>query len=327
MEKCYDMDRNTSHDLLLRYVWNIFGPLGKWAKMAMDWNDLKVFLALERCGSARAAAAQLGTSHSTVLRRLHVLEQALRAQLFDRTPDGLAISPSGARLLVKAQQIEAEVFEVEREVLGADIRLQGPIRLTVPPPVMQYLLMPHLTQFRKDYPEIDLEIIATYRYSDLSRRDADVAIRFSEAPDDYLVGRRLPTFRDAIYAAPSYVDQVNAADFKDGPEWIGWSNAVKFTQRISKTIFATNPVCWHLPSLALQAEAARQGLGMALLPCIVGDRDPLLTRMPGTSTYDTLPAWLLTHPDLRRMERVRIFARLLSDFVSREKHFVSGSTP
>lgn len=293
--------------------------------MALDWNDLKVFLALERGGSARAAATRLGTSHSTVLRRLQTLEDALGAKVFDRTPDGLTLTGPGARLLVKAQQIEAEIVEVERDVQGADIRLQGPIRLTVPPPVAKFLLLPHLARFRQDYPEIDLEVAATYGYSDLGRRDADIAIRFAEAPDDHLIGRRLPVFRDAVYASHAYVEASCRTPGDVAATWIGWPEAARFAARIAQTPFAAYPVAWRLPGLELQAEAARQGHGMALLPCIMGDRDPSLARVPGSGTYDTLPAWLLTHPDLRRMERVRVFARFVAKAVSDESDFVGGS--
>jgi DNA-binding transcriptional LysR family regulator len=295
--------------------------------MALDWNDLKVFLALERGGSARAAATRLGTSHSTVLRRLQTLEDALGTKVFDRTPDGLILTGPGARLLVKAQQIEAEVFEVERDVLGADIRMQGPIRLTLPPPVAKYLLLPHLARFRKDYPEIELEVIATYGYSDLGRRDADIAIRFSGAPDDHLVGRQLPQFRDAVFASHAYVDANCRMEANLNAAWIGWPEVARFADRIAPTAFASHPVAWRLPGLELQAEAARQGLGMALLPCIMGDKDPSLRRVPGTGTYDTLPAWLLTHPDLRRMERVRVFARMIAQSASADSDFVSGMRP
>jgi DNA-binding transcriptional LysR family regulator len=293
--------------------------------MALDWNDLKVFLALERGGSARTAALQLGTSHSTVLRRLQSLEDGLGAKLFDRTPDGLILTGPGARLMVKAQQIEAEIVEVERDVRGADIRLQGLIRLTVPPPVAKYLLLPHLARFRQHYPEIDLEVAATYGYSDLGRRDADIAIRFSETPDDHLVGRQLPTFRDAVFASQAYVEVNFRTADNSSAVWIGWPEAARFAARISRTPFAFYPVGWRLPGLELQAEAARQGHGIALLPCIMGDRDPLLVRVPGTGTYETLPAWLLTHPDLRRMERVRVFARFLAKAIGDESGFLDGS--
>lgn len=293
--------------------------------MDLDWNDLRVFLALERGGSARAAAAQTGSSHSTVLRRLQALEEALGTRVFDRTPDGLVLTGPGARLLVKAQQIEADVLEVERDVRGADIRLQGPIRLTVPPPVAKYLLLPYLARFRDNYPDIHLEVVATYTFSDLDRRDADVAIRFSEAPDEHLVGRRLPRFCDAVYASRNYVEANFGSGAGADAAWIGWPDARRFLDRVSGTAFGRHKIAWQLPSLELQAEAARQGHGMALLPCIMGDPDPALVRVPGSETYDTLPAWLLTHPDLRRLERVRVFAGIIANAVAEQSDRACGA--
>ncbi|ABD53639.1 LysR family transcriptional regulator [Jannaschia sp. CCS1] len=289
--------------------------------MALDWHDLKVFLAMERGKSARAAAASLGSSHSTVLRRLQALEAALGARVFDRTPDGLAITGAGERLLTKAQQIEADVLEVERDVAQSDIVLKGPVRLTAPPAVLKYLLLPALSQFRADYPDITLDVIATDGFSDLGRRDADIAIRFAANPDEYLVGRTLPPFHDAIYVA---------ADHSGGPDtghqdgWIAWTAEQRFQDRIARTPFAASPIGWRLPGLELQAEAARQGLGMALLPCIMGDTDPALKRLAPAFTQPTLPAWLLRHPDLRRLERVRVFAQFLSDKISEQRDFVAG---
>ena len=283
----------------------------------MDWNDLKVFLALDREGSARAAAARLSTSHSTVLRRLDTLETALSTRLFDRTPDGLVLTAAGARLSEKAQRIEAEMLDAQRDLSGTDVRLQGPIRLTLPPIVAQYLLLPHLARFRALYPDITLDIVPTDAFADLNRRDADLAIRFSETPADHLVGRRLPPFHDAIYAAPG----------DPPPHWIGWSDEDAFRRRIRATPFARAPIAWAFPGLELQAAAARDGLGMALLPCIMGDSDPRLVRLPGSGTYPTLPGWILTHPDLRRMERVRVLARFLHDALSGEADRIAGHLP
>ncbi len=293
--------------------------------MPLDWNNLKVFLAVERGGSARAAATHMGASHSTVLRRLQALEKALGTKVFDRTPDGLVITGHGERLLVKAQQIEAEVLEVERDVAGADIVLQGLVRLTAPPAVLKHLLLPALGAFRVDFPEIDLDVIATDAMTDLSRRDADVAIRFSKAPDDHLVGRRLPTFNDAIYVAREQMDETTHTDQSSNLGWISWPNEEQFRQRISTSPFAKAPVHWRLPDLELQAQAARDGLGMALLPCIIGDRDDRLQRLVPGFTQPTLPAWLLQHPDLRRLERVRVFSQFLYQAIMAQQDFVAGT--
>ncbi len=285
--------------------------------MSLDWNDLKVFLALERGRSARAAAISLGTSHSTVLRRLQVLEEALGAQVFDRTPDGLVITAPGETLLQKAQQIESDFLEVEREVAGADVTLKGPVRLTAPPAVLKYLMLPILAEFQKEYPEITIEIVSTNKFTDLNKRDADIAIRFSEDPDEYLFGRRLPTFHDAIYCASDIEDL-------QGMGWISWTNSALFQKRVATTPVSKSPIGWTVPTLELQAQAAREGLGMALLPCIMGDRDSRLQRVVPEFTQPTLTAWLLQHPDLRRLERVRIFSEFIYVAVAKQKGLVAG---
>jgi len=108
------------------------------------------------------------------------------------------------------------------------------------------------------HPGIEIELVATYAYADLSRRDADLAIRFSETPDPHLVGRRLPPFRDAIYASAQYVRE-NTFKPEDGSaRWIGWSDHTTFANRIAKTPYAQVGVAWSLPTISIQAMAARQ---------------------------------------------------------------------
>lgn len=311
------MDYIGPREPFLHILWSDIRPPREETKMSLDWNDLKVFLALERGRSARAAAVSLGTSHSTVLRRLQMLEHALGAQVFDRTPEGLVITGPGETLLRKAQQIEADFLEVEREVAGADVVLKGAVRLTAPPALLKYLMLPILADFRAKYPEIKIEIVSTNRFTDLNKRDADIAIRFSEKPDDYLVGRRLPPFHDAIFCARGTTDP-------QGMGWIGWTNAVLFQERIATTPLSSAPVDWTIPSLELQAQAAREGLGMALLPCVMGDPDDRLQRVIPNFTQPTLTAWLLQHPDLRRLERVRIFAEFVFAAISKQRGFVAG---
>lgn len=292
--------------------------------MQSDWNDLQVFLAIERGKKARNAAARLKCSHSTILRRLEAFEKRVGARLFDRTPDGFLVTEAGSRILGRAQQVESEILELERLVDGHDVRLKGPIRLTVPPPMAQYLLLPILVKFREMYPLIDIDLVTTNTYSDLSRRDADIAIRFSDEPEEHLVGRRLPPFRDAIYASADYIDQHWKNKDKAEPEWIAWTAKAAFRKRAETTPYANAAINWQMPSLSLQAQAAREGMGMVFLPCILGDSDPLLERVPNSGTYDGRPAWLLTHPDLRSMERVRVFSKFLAEEIFKREAFVSG---
>ncbi|MFQ6553526.1 LysR family transcriptional regulator [Aestuariibius insulae] len=295
--------------------------------MQNDWNDLQIFLALERGKTAREAGARLKVSHSTISRRLDAMETRFGTKLFDRTPDGFVPNASGARILARAQQIEAEMMELERIVIGSDVRLQGDIRLTAPPPVCDYLILPMIAEFKAQYPLITIDLESTYDHADLSRRDADLAIRFSEEPDDYLVGRRLPVFGEAVYASPAYI----AAHWEKGravdPEWIGWPTGGPLFDRARKASFPKARINWIMPNLNLHARAAAHGLGMTSIPCVMGDQYPGLVRVPGTQITATHPGWLLTHPDLRRMERVRVFAKFLAEAILGKADLVGGLDP
>ncbi|GFE65118.1 LysR family transcriptional regulator [Litoreibacter roseus] len=293
--------------------------------MQNDWNDLQIFLALERAGTARAAGERLKVSHSTVSRRLTAMEERFGTKLFDRTPDGFIPNASGARILARAQQIEAEMMELERFVVGNDIRLQGDIRLTAPPPVTEYLLLPMLEQFRDKYPLITIELHSTFGQADLSRRDADLAIRFSEKPDDHLVGRRLPEFRETVYASPDYIAAHWDGETPIDPAWIGWHEDGPLSLRARTANFPEAPTDWRMPDLNLHARAAVAGFGMASLPCMMGDVMDGIIRVPGATSTNSYPGWLLTHPDLRRMERVRVFAKFLAEQIVARSDFIGGS--
>ncbi|MEO1140762.1 MAG: LysR family transcriptional regulator [Pseudomonadota bacterium] len=292
--------------------------------MQNDWNDLQIFLALERGKTAREAGSRLKVSHSTISRRLDAMEKRFGTKLFDRTPDGFVPNASGARILARAQQIEAEMLELERLVIGADVRLQGDIRLTAPPPVAEYLILPMIAKFKKQYPLITIDLESKYGEADLSRRDADLAIRFSEKPDDYLVGRRLPVFRDAVFASAEYISAHWEGGKAIDPEWIGWPTDGPLFKRARKASFPKAKINWIMPNLNLHAQAAAAGLGMTSIPCIIGDQFPGLVRVPNGQLTDSHPGWLLTHPDLRRMERVRVFAKFLHNAINSQSDFIGG---
>ena len=130
----------------------------------MDWDNLRIFLALANQGSVRAAGAALGISHSTVARRIEAFEDQLGVRLFDRTPSGYALTAAGEEMLGVAGRVDEEISALERRILGQDTRLAGEIRVTLPDAIVSDLLMPDLADFTRDYPDIDLEIILSYRH-------------------------------------------------------------------------------------------------------------------------------------------------------------------
>ncbi len=292
-----------------------------------DWDDLRVFLAIYRRQSVRSAAKLLGVSHSTASRRLENLETELGARLFDRTPDGFILTVAGERALVRSERIEDDMIGLERDAFGQDTRLSGPIRITMPPPIAQFLVLPHLVEFGRLYPEIEIEMESTYEFTDLSRRDADIAIRISRAPEDYLVGRRLPDLAEAVYATPEYVAKHTFTGDAPTARWIGWRNLEKFPKWIKKSDYPRCQTHWHLPNMLVHLEGAKAGLGMTIVSCFIGDKEPALIRVPPGKIYQSMPGWVLTHPDLKTTERVRVCVRFLVEAIKSHEALITGRRP
>jgi len=178
----------------------------------MEWDDVRIFLALVRAGSVRASAAKAGVSHSTVARRVEALETRLGAKLFDRLPSGYALTAAGEDLYEVAESVENEMDAVRRRLVGQDRRLAGVIRVTMVDIIATHLLMPDLTRFNELYPDIELEVVITYEPLNLTRREADIAIRFAKNPPDHLIGHRLASAANAVYATQDYLDHHDLTD-------------------------------------------------------------------------------------------------------------------
>jgi DNA-binding transcriptional LysR family regulator len=289
----------------------------------IGWYDLKVFLALARTGSVRQAAGMLSISHSTVARRLTALKERLQVRLFDRLPNGYALNASGEQILEHAVTVEREILRIERSITGTDTRLSGPVQITLPPPISP-LVVPMLARFKDIYPDIEIEILATYDVVDLSRRDADIAIRFFQEPEPWLVGRRLPKFANAAYASRDYVAQQTFTGPEPSARRIGWRGDGAWPEWVKDTDFPLCQTHWQINDPLVQMEAARASVGMALIPCWIGDRDPDLIRVPPGRTGSLRQAWILTHPDLRTSARVRAIVSFLATAIEAESAVLRG---
>ena len=170
-----------------------------------DWNDLRSFLAIARAGSLQGAARILGVNHSTVFRRLNALEARLKVRLFDRSARGYGLTGAGEHMLASAERVEDEILGLERRLLGGDVRLAGTLRVTTTDTLAHGLLGPHLRAFQAAYPAIELELVTGNAFFDLSKREADVALRPSRHPGDAMVGRRLGEIAVALYGTPDYL--------------------------------------------------------------------------------------------------------------------------
>lgn len=281
----------------------------------INWDDMRYALAIAREGSLGAAAKALGVNHSSVYRRLEAFEKALGTRLFERQRNGYRLTPQGEALADTARRIESETIAVEMQLIGSDLKLSGSIRVSVAEVLGLYLLPPMLDGFTRRYPDVGIELSIDNRLADLSRRDADVVVRATANPPEQLVGRRVGTIAFCAYAGSAMLDRVGRERPLSAYRWLGFDDRLSQLPP-ARWLRAQLPEVGHqlrFDSFAALLEAARAGLGAAVLPCFIADRQPGVERI-GTPQIDAdFGIWVLTHPDLRRSARIRAFTRDIGD--------------
>lgn len=296
----------------------------------MRWDDLRLFLELVRNGSARSAAGALNMSHSTVVRRVDRLEASLGARLFDRDFTGYRPTAAGETLMESALSAEDAILTAKRQLHGQDARLNGSIHVTTADALANYFLLSELASFADLYPEIEFQLSVSYDVFDLSRREADVALRFiggGRNPPEDLVGRKLLTASSCYYATEQYLNANNPASKNTTARWIGWAEDEPYPYWVKDSPYPNVPAHGHFNNAMLQAFAVQASLGIASLPCFVGDKIPGVVRIPGAQPFLNYDVWMLSHPDLRDAARHRTFRKFLTQsFKSREHEFL-GTTP
>lgn len=291
---------------------------------ALNWDDLRYALAIAEAGSLTGAARRLGVQHSTVLRRLDALERRLGARLFDRHRQGYAPTEAGELLAAQARRMQPQIDEMTRRIAGRDLQLTGTVRLNTSYIAMLYLLPEPLAAFARAHPGIEVEVAEAMALVDLSRRDADVALRISTQVPQHLVGRQLGTVRFRVYArrgAPGLPRQpLPLADLVDGLPWIGYERDASgtFYQRWMRGHVPPERVRLRVDLFHSMAAMLRTGLGVGALPTFVGAQEPELVAVSNDLAGLATPMWLLTHPDLRRTARIRDFMQHVGEAVAQQ---------
>lgn len=292
----------------------------------IDWDDLRVFLAIARSKTLSGAARKLGVNQTTVTRRLEALETRLGVRLFDRSPGGVTATSAAADILQVAERVEENVASIERQLIGQDMRLTGELRVTTIDMCACYDANLFET-FAERYPEIELELSVGYFPRNLNRREADVAIRWTDNPPEHLVGHRVVTAEYAIYGASAliakYPDDADLAEFP----WVDWdiaNNARVTAQWMRQNVPNAHIVGRYDMALALHA-AINAGMGLGFMPCAYGDANPALKRVRPVQPGFGIDVWLLTHPDLRSTARVRAFMQHASAWFESNRGRFDGS--
>jgi DNA-binding transcriptional LysR family regulator len=284
----------------------------------MEWDDLRYFLAVARDGSLRKAARVLKTSPATTARRIAALERRLGARLFARNQTGYALTESGEAVRVRAEDVEQAVLSVEREALGRDLQPTGKVRMTTTNDIATLVVGPNLGDFHRRYPEILLEIIASTEIINLNRREADLALRTVRPTQPDAVVRHVGWWNLGLYAARSYA---KAHRLKPGSIDPGGLAIITFNEEVAHQRggpwFAKHAADAHVALAAntrtIHHAACRAGLGLAILPCLLADRDPDLIRLLPPERVVSVELWLVVHRDLVRTARIRAVIDFLAE--------------
>ncbi len=293
----------------------------------MNWEDIRLFLTLARDGSARGAGASEGISHSTIKRRVELLEAELGVRLFDRDVRGYRLTGAGETMLESVLRAEDAFLGAQRKLQGRDTQLRGEIRLTTSDIIATRLIMDDLVAFGDEYPDINLTILISHDLFDLNRREADVALRMlrlGSSPPEHLVGRKLVTIKGCYYASKEYLAKNDPWKEDSSARWIGWNEAKPFPAWVRTSPFPNLSAQNGLDDLNLQAEAARCGMGLTVLPCFFGDKIEGLQRIPKCEPSESYDLWILSHPDLRDTARLRVFRTFLIDTIKRRNRELTG---
>jgi DNA-binding transcriptional LysR family regulator len=293
----------------------------------LDWDNLRFLLAVHRAGTVVGAAQRLQVDRATVARRLDALERELRTRLLERTRDGCTLTGAGRDILAAAEEIERKAASVTALVDRGDASLEGPVRITVPEGFAVQLLIRELAALRRTHPGIQIELVATDRIVNLTGREADIAFRGPRPTQPNLVARPPVTCGFGLYASVAYLRERGTprATWK-GHDLVTYDQSMAHYPGYAWLIEHAREA-----RIALRAnetlpvlEAARQGMGIALLPCLLGEQDATLRRVP-PGVLGSVEMCLVTQRILLKTARVRLVWEAMAQSLTRNAALLRGA--
>lgn len=296
----------------------------------LAWDDFRLVKAVADARGMAGAASDLGINHSTVFRRLAQIEETLGTTLFERHRAGYGLTPAGEEMVALATRLDGDITTFTRRVAGQEITLGGELRITTNDTLLVDLLLPVLAAFRAAFPDVRLDLIVSNAALNLSRRDADIAIRATLAPPpDTLVGRRVARIGWALYGRRAVFDAPAAlavADLAATHEWVSLGDAfahLEIVRFVAAHVPAERVAC-RVNTVFGLAEIVEAGIGIGYLPCFIGDGRPDLVRLGPGQPSVAGDLWVLTHPDLRHSARVRAFLDFATDQIAALRPAIAG---
>ncbi|MGF7208468.1 DNA-binding transcriptional LysR family regulator [Skermanella aerolata] len=295
----------------------------------LAWDDFRLVKAIADAKGLPAAAARLGINHSTVFRRLRQIEAALGVALFERHRLGYVATAAGEEMVALADRLDEDITAFTRKVSGRELSPAGELRVTTNDTLLVHLLTPLFAAFLRQCPEMRLDVVLSNQPLNLSKRDADVAIRATDNPPETLVGRRAARIAWALYGRAAdfpYPGAIPIERLFDRP-WValGEDLAAMKAVRFVREHVPPERIAYRTNTVLGLGEAVETGIGIGHLPCFIADARPGLVRLAEPDPELAADLWLLTHPDLRHAPRVRIFLDFLAAEIARQRRLIEGS--
>jgi DNA-binding transcriptional LysR family regulator len=273
----------------------------------MDWDNVRVFLAVARAGQFVAGARRLHLDHATASRRVAALEAALGAKLFDRRTTGARLTSAGERFLAAAEQMESAFLHAQSDVSGLDVELAGDVRIGAPDGFSTYYLAQALGPFIARNPALRVQLLPLPRLTPLARREVDIVIGLDKPDSGRFVARKLTDYTLGLYASAAYLEAhgTPGPDFA-GHRLIGYVEEYAFSSALSyvSELFSDKPTQLECASAVTQLEAVRAGVGLGVVHDFIARRFADLRRvLPERAAARAY--WIVTHEDTRGLGRIR----------------------
>ena len=302
-----------------------------------NWDDLRFIISVADHGSAVAAASKLGVNATTVQRRIARFEQQNAIRLFERRQTGLTPTPECEALIEATRGIGESISGIRREILGRDLRLEGRLAVTTTDTFMYREMAQHFALFNKNHPDIEIEISLTHQRLNLSRQDADIAIRPSNNPPDNLVGQRVAGLAMAVYGVPEIAANLNLEELYGtglkahlkalrAEKWVGLGSSLSGSSagNIIQQIIPASKISMTVDTFTGICSAVAAGNGLGILPCIIADREPKLMRITKPIEELTVSIWVLTHPEIRGAAKIRAFMDFITKAIRGDAAILEG---
>lgn len=289
----------------------------------MNWDDYRYFLSVARTGRLSQAGQQLGVDHATVGRRIKALENALKINLFDRSPQGYRLTDTGQRLVDIAEAMETNAIHAQAEIAGQDQVISGVVRIGAPEGVASYILTEVAVELCEKHPRLEVQIVALPRTFSLSKREADIAIAVSAPTSGRLKYRKIADYTLHLYGTQSYLDAhppINAIDDLKRLRGIAYVPDLIYDKELDYIPLLGADIKPHLTSTSVhvQLEATLRDGGVCILHDFMAKQYPQLQRVLPERISFTRSFYFIVHEDYARLERIRIVSDAITEGMKRK---------